>query len=267
MKFVSLMSSIFAISLAACTPSHDKSAKDEQYLHQQEEKQGYPVLIAVPQSADYGLPFCEKQYCLDVEIFGLKSQDEWFNHYVDQQIANLIRLQLQLEQKLSLQKAVNEFVRLSDEWQEEKKNQPWSVLIQTRVATQHHEITLLQIQTEYTLGDLEVPEKIYYFVVDRKKQEGIKLYDVIKDNMREEFGSFLQTEYQKWLETQPNKDKFTEKIYWANQDWFFDDQGVAVYYRSADLSTTTTDDNLTIYLPKAQTKKWLKINYFDQLGL
>lgn len=268
MKFVSLIGGcIFVVLLAACTPANDRAPKEEQYLHQQEEEQGYPVLIAAPQSADYGLPFCEKQYCLDVEIFSFKSKDDWFNRFVDQQIANLIRQQLGLEQKLTLQKAVNEFVRLSDEWQEEKETQPWSVFIQPRVALQQGEITLLQIQTEYVLGDKEIPEEVYYFVVDRKTQKNIKLYDIVRENMRVEFGTFLQTEYQKWVELQPNPTQYPEKIFWANQDWFFDEQELAVYYRGTAFTHETGTENLTIYISGENLKRWLKVDYLQQLNI
>ena len=268
-SFLFIGGSICIALLLGCAPKNEHTPKDEQYLHQQEKEQGYPVLIATPEIANYGLPFCEKKYCLEVEIFSFKSQDEWFNQFVDQKISDLIRLQLDLTQKLSLQKAVNEFVRLSDEWQEEHSNQPWSMYIQPRVASQYSEITLLQVQSEYVLGDLNIPKQVHYFVVDRNLKKEIKLYDVINENNRVAFGEFLQTEYQKWLAIQIDKTDLPEKVYWANQDWFFDEQGIAIYYRQADLNPNLEykNENLTIYLPTEKLQLWLKKEYLLLFGL
>lgn len=251
--------------LNGCAPTEGQQSKDEKYLQEQEEEQGYPVLIAVPQIADYGLPFCEKQYCLEVEIFNFKSKDEWFNAYVDHKISELIRKQLGLSQKLSLQKAVNEFVRFSDEWQDEHKNQPWSVFIQPRVVMQQNEIAILQIQTEYVLGDRTIAPQHFYDVVDRKEKKSILLYDIVKEESRLKFGEFLQQQYQQWLSQQSTQAGFPEKLYWASQDWFIDDEGIAIYYRLKDLNSEVEGDNLTIYLSKADTKAWIKSKYYQLL--
>ena len=256
-------------ALYGCTPKKETDTQENTYLHQQEQQQGYPVLIATPQSASYGLPFCEKQYCIDVEIFSFKSEDTWFNQLVDQKIADLIRQQLGIAQKLSLQVAVNEFVKRSDQWQETQEHQPWSVYIQPRVVAQQGEITVTQIQTEYKLGDQIIPQQFYYFVVDRKNQHVFKLYDMVEQDKRVEFGLYIQQEYEKWRETQENKQQLKPQIYWANQDWFFDDQGIGIYYQSQQLALDTesiVNNNFTIYLDIAHLKRFINKQYLIKLG-
>lgn len=253
------------VAMSGCAPKDVEQSKDEQYLQEQEEEQGYPVLIAVPKSADYGLPFCEKQYCLEVEIFSFKSQDKWFNAYVDHKISDLIRKELGLSQKLSLQQAVNEFVRFSDEWQEDNTNQPWSVFIQPRVVLQQNEIAILQVQTEYVLGDRTIEPQHFYEVLDRKAKQPVRLYDIVKEESRLQFGQFLQQYYQQWLSEQSSTAGFPEKIYWASQDWFIDEDGIAIYYRVKDLNPKASGENLTIYLSKADTEAWIKSKYSQPL--
>ncbi|MFB2578923.1 hypothetical protein ACEYX6_07200 [Acinetobacter sp. c2-A9] len=106
------------LALVACNGELNSAKTDAEKLQQQEQKQGYPVLIATPTVADYGLPFCEKRYCLEVEIFDFKSQDQWFNQFTNEKIADLIRKQLGIGEKMTLQQAVDVFVQRSDEWRD-----------------------------------------------------------------------------------------------------------------------------------------------------
>lgn len=258
---------LLTVSFSGCSPSTPKQSKDEQYLQQQEQQQGYPVLIAAPEVANYGLPFCEKKYCLEVEIFSFHSQDLWFNQYVDQKIADLMRKQLGLSQKLSLQQAVNEFVRLSDAGSE-KNQQPWSVMITPRVPMQQNEIVVLQLETEYVLDDQVVAPQQFYDVIDRKTHQSIRLYDIIQPAQRIVFGAYLQSQYQHWLtQQQLDKTQFPDKLYWANQDWFFDEEGIGIYYRAKSLNAKTAAENLTIYLSTTQSQTWLKKEYFNKILL
>ncbi|GAA5016581.1 hypothetical protein GCM10023206_28460 [Acinetobacter puyangensis] len=266
---------IVLLSCVACSKTPDVKDLDQQKLQQQQAQQGYPILIASPEIADYALPFCEKKYCIEVEIFDFNSQDQWFNQFTDQQIADLIRQKLALKQKMSLQAAVDQFVILSDEWQAQTENQSkkaWSLYIKPRVATQQGEIALLQINAEYDVGEEKVPAQDYYFVVDRKKQQMIRLYDIIAPKYRAALTDVIQQHYQDWQQQwsvqqqQAFTGKQPEKLYWANQDWFFDDQGIAIYYRGTDLSTKTTK-NLVIYLTPEQTRQWVLADYLQQFHL
>lgn len=256
-------------ALYGCVPQKDTRTEEAVYLQEKEQQQGYPVLIATPESADYGLPFCEKQYCIDVEIFSFNSEDKWFNQLVNQQIADLIRQQLGIDQKLSLQLAVDEFVRRSDQWQETKENEPWSVYIQPRVVLQQGEIAVTQIQTEYTLGDKSIPQQFYYTVADRKEQKLFKLYDMVEETKRVEFGLYIQQQYEQWREQSEYKQQLKAQIYWANQDWFFDDEGIGIYYRGQDLAENaeeSIDENFTIYLDLEMVNQWIEKKYLIKIG-
>lgn len=106
------------LALSACGENLSIAQSDEEKLQQQEQKQGYPILIATPTIADYGLPFCEKRYCIEVEIFDFKSQDQWFNQFTNERIADLIRRELGIREKMSLQQVINLFVQRSDDWRD-----------------------------------------------------------------------------------------------------------------------------------------------------
>jgi len=272
---------VLVATLSACSkPSEEE--QQEQVETEQVKKQGYENLIAMPVIADYALPFCEDEYCIDVEVFGFKSKDQWFNDFVKTQNADLIRQQLGISQKLSLQRAVNEFVQRSDAWREiqlaenkHAKSQAWSMYIKPRVAMQQGEMALLIINTSYQLGEEAVPELQYFYVVDRKAKKSWRLYDAINENQRVSFTHFVQAQYETWREqvsadlSDEDQAKLPTKVYWANQDWFFDEQGVAIYYRFNDLCEeceATNGKDFTIYLSPTQSQQWIKAPLLKQLN-
>ena len=272
---------VLVATLSGCSkPSEEQ--QQEQVETEQVKKQGYENLIAMPVIADYALPFCEDEYCIDVEVFGFKSKDQWFNDFVKTQNADLIRQQLGISQKLSLQRAVNEFVQRSDAWREiqlaeniHAKSQAWSMYIKPRVAMQQDEMSLLIINTSYQLGEEVVPEQQYFYVVDRKAKKSWRLYDAINENQRVSFTHFIQAQYETWREqvsadlSDEDQAKLPTKVYWANQDWFFDEQGVAIYYRFNDLCEeceATNGKDFTIYLSPTQSQQWIKAPLLKQLN-
>ena len=258
-------------ALAMLVGCAQDTAQNQEQRTKQEKEQGYVNLSAMPVIADYALPFCEKKYCIEVEIFGFNSQDEWFNQWVAQQSADLIRQQLGLKQKLSLQAAVDAFVNASDDWHAQSENAnaaPWRLHIQPRIAMQRDAITLLQLQAEYRLGETVLPNRDYYFVLDRKQQQQRRLYDVIIPQHRVAFMDFIQSQYVAWQQGLSAQDKaqLPEKLYWANQDWFFDTEGIAVYYRALDYGINNAPD-LTIYLSAEQAQQWVQPETLKQLKL
>lgn len=275
------LTTVLVATLSACSkPSEEEQQK--QVETEQVKKQGYENLIAMPVIADYALPFCEDEYCIDVEVFGFKSKDQWFNDFVKTQNADLIRQQLGISQKLSLQRAVNEFVQRSDAWREiqleeniHAKPQAWSMYIKPRVAMQQSEMALLIINTSYQLGEEGVPQQQYFYVVDRKAKKSWRLYDAINENQRVSFTHFIQAQYETWREqvsadlSDEDQAKLPTKVYWANQDWFFDEQGVAIYYRFNDLCEeceATNGKDFTIYLSPTQSQQWIKAPLLKQLN-
>lgn len=265
------------LSLIGCNEPTAEQAQ-EKVEQEQVQKQGYANLVAMPVIADYALPFCEDEYCIDVEVFGFESKDQWFNAFVKAQTADLIRQQLGISQKLSLQRAVNEFVQRSDAWRETQlaenkhaKPQAWSMYLKPRVAMQQNELALLIINSSYQLGEGSIPERQYFYVVDRKAQQQLRLYDVINENQRVAFSNFLQTQYQAWQAKQSTaiQSKLPAKIYWANQDWFFDEQGIAIYYHFDDLCKQCEEiqgEDFTIYLNLTQSQQWFKAGLRKQLN-
>ena len=275
------LTTVLVATLSACSkPSEEE--QQEQVETEKVKKQGYENLIAMPVIADYALPFCEDEYCIDVEVFGFKSKDQWFNDFVKTQNADLIRQQLGISQKLSLQRAVNEFVQRSDAWREiqleeniHAKPQAWSMYIKPRVAMQQSEMALLIINTSYQLGEEGVPQQQYFYVVDRKAKKSWRLYDAINENQRVSFTHFIQAQYETWREqvsadlSDEDQAKLPTKVYWANQDWFFDEQGVAIYYRFNDLCEeceATNGKDFTIYLSPTQSQQWIKAPLLKQLN-
>ncbi|WP_374297987.1 hypothetical protein [Acinetobacter sp.] len=279
--YFTALTMVLVATLSACSkPSEEQ--QQEQVETEQYKKLGYENLIAMPVIADYALPFCEDEYCIDVEVFGFKSKDRWFNDFGKMQSADLIRQQLGISQKLSLQRAVNEFVKRSDAWRETQlaenkhaKPQAWSMYIKPRLAMQQGEMALLIINTSYQLGDETVPEQHYFYVVDRKAKRSWRLYDAINENKRVSFTHFVQAQYDVWREetsaqlSEEDQVKLPTKIYWANQDWFFDEQGVAIYYRFNDLCAECEASNgkgFTIYLSPTQSQQWIKAPLLKQLN-
>lgn len=269
MRLANMTLGLIAGMLIACDQTPSQQDQSQHYLQEQAQQQGYPTLIATPAIADYALPFCEKKYCIDVEIFAFNSQDQWFNQYTHQQIADLIRQQLGLSQKLSLQQAVDQFISHSDLWLTENPDgKPWTMYIKPRVAIQQDALVLLVINTEYQLGEQHIAAQNYFYILDRKIHKAIRLYDLIKADQRIAFSQMLQSRYQDWQLKLSDEDKqqLAEKLYWANQDWFFDEQGIAVYYRAKDLGVSDAED-LTIYLTPQQMQQWIRQEYLTQLGL
>ena len=66
-----------------------------------------PFLNMQESKAVYALPFCEQKNCIDVDIRTIKTQDTWLNGWIANNQAYVIQQQIQLNQKMTLQKAIN----------------------------------------------------------------------------------------------------------------------------------------------------------------
>ena len=53
------------------------------------------------------------------------------------------------------------------------------------------------------------------------------------------------------------------KLYWGQADWFFDDQGLGLHYRTHEIVKDGTQ--LDIYLSKAQTQQVLKADIYPSM--
>ena len=272
-------------------PGCDKKSETIAAHEQQSQTQAYPILLAASQAADYGVPFCEQKFCNDIEIQTLNSSDPWFDQTVAAIISDIIRQQLNINQKLNLQQAVDAFVLASDQAQSAAQPhqtiKPWGLHIDAQLAAQQQQLALVMItanfampipnQTIHTITrqniqysparkPLNAPQR-YFKVLDRKAQRMVQLYDVIAADKRLEFNQLLQQHYQLWrtkLDTE-QQTRLPEKIYWANQDWFFDEQGIGIVYRASDWGVDAAD--LSINLTTAQTHHYLAASWLKQLQL
>ena len=110
--------------------------------------------------ADYALPFCEKKIVLMSIFKTIKTQDAWLNEWIAKSQAKVIQDQIDLKKDLSLQQAINAYVKKSDEWQDKySKNRAYELHLHTRIASQRNQYVLLQLgldtkQEELTIKDV-----------------------------------------------------------------------------------------------------------------
>ena len=186
--------------------THTEKAEVLPYLNMQEAK------------ADYALPFCEKKNCIDVDIQTIKTQDQWLNAWIAKNQANVIQQQIEQNKNLTLQQAVNAYVKKSDEWQDKySKNKAYELRLTTRIASQRNQYVLLQIGVDTQQEDIAVKDRFYFFVADRKLQKNLTVLDVIQKNQQNELNNIIQAHYQQWIEKQSTevKKQVPRKLYWG----------------------------------------------------
>ncbi len=76
-----------------------------------------PYLNIQEQPAKIALPFCENKNCINLDIQTLHTVDPWLNQSIEKQQAKVIQDQIGLKQDMSLQQAINAYVKKSDAWQ------------------------------------------------------------------------------------------------------------------------------------------------------
>ena len=257
------------------------SACDSNNKHEQEQKKAegknspeklvekaevLPYLNIQEAKADYALPFCEKKNCIEIEIKTIKTQDQWLNQWIAQHQANVIQDQIGLKQNMTLQQAVNAYVKKSDAWQDEfSKNKAYELHLSTRMASQRNQYVLLQISVNTQQAEIVVKERQYFFVADRKTQKSLSILDVIQPNQQNKLNSWVQEKYQIWLKDQDHEVQkvVPKKLYWGQSDWFFDGEGIGLHYRSGEIEKDAKQ--LDIYFSKQQTQEVLKSDIFQQM--
>ena len=234
--------------------THTEKAEVLPYLNMQEAK------------ADYALPFCEKKNCIDVDIQTIKTQDAWLNIWIAKNQANVIQQQIEQNKNLTLQQAVNAYVKKSDEWQDKySKNKAYELRLTTRIASQRNQYVLLQIGVDTQQEDIAVKDRFYFFVADRKLQKNLTVLDVIQKNQQNELNNIIQAHYQQWIEKQSTevKKQVPKKLYWGQADWFFDGEGIGFHYRANEISKDAPQ--LDIYLTTEQSKQILQSEIYQQM--
>lgn len=225
-----------------------------------------PYLNIQESKAKYALPFCEKKNCIDVDIQTIKTQDEWLNTWIERNQAMVIQQQIELKQSMTLQQAINAYVKKSDEWQDKySENKAYALHLNTRMASQRNQYVLLQVGVDTKQEDIEVKDRYYFFVADRKLQKHLTVLDVIQKKQQSAMHDVIQVHYQKWIEQQSIevKKQVPKTLYWGQADWFFDGEGIGLHYRANEISKDAPQ--LDIYFTAAQTKQMLQPDIYQQM--
>lgn len=217
-------------------------------------------------TANVALPFCEDKECLSIDVQSLVTEDPWLDQWIEQRIAHVVLDQIDSKQALSLQQAVNRFVESSDHWlKQQKKHQPYSLKMSTRIAMQRNEYVLLQVLVDAKIKDVDIQQRSYFFTSNRKTQQQLSLLDVIAKDKQTQMHQLVQQQYQEWLDglTAEERKAAPKTLYWGQADWFFDEEGIGLHYRSQQIAESLPQ--FAIYLTQAQTKTLLDPTVYQVL--
>ncbi|MGE8645647.1 hypothetical protein [Acinetobacter vivianii] len=257
------------MALTACDhPDKNKAdtAERKQATAPVEKAEVLPYLNMKGAKADYALPFCEKKNCIDVDIQTVKTQDEWLNAWIAKNQSKVIQQQIELDKNLTLQQAINAYVKKSDEWQDKySKNKAYELHLNTRIASQRNQYVLLQVGVNAQQEDMAVKDRFYFFVADRKLQKSLSVLDVIQKDQQNALNEIVQAHYQQWIAKQSAevKKQVPKKLYWGQADWFFDGEGIGLHYRANEISKDAPQ--LDIYLTTEQTQKMLQAEIYQRM--
>ena len=262
---------ISTLLLVACDSKQDQSKKNAQ-----EQAESEPIQVENPDvlpyldmqetKADYALPFCEKKNCIEIEIQTIKTQDTWLNKWIETHQAWVIQNQVGLNQEMTLQQAVNAYIKKSDAWEAEfPKNKAYELHMQTRIASQRNQYVLLQVSVDTKQAEVSVKARQYLYVADRKLKKNLTILDVIQPQKQNALNNLIQQKYQEWLDQQDMlvKKSAPKKLFWGQSDWFFDGEGIGLHYRAGEISEDAPQ--FDIYLDKAQTQQMLKPDVFQKM--
>ncbi|WP_180177076.1 hypothetical protein [Acinetobacter sp. YH12039] len=225
-----------------------------------------PYLNIQEQAAKIAKPFCENKSCIDLEIQTIQTVDTWLNGWIEKNQASVVQNQIALKQNMNLQQAVDAYVKKSDAWQAEfKTNKAYELAMYTRVPYQRNQYVLLQIGVDTKQENITVKERYYFFVADRRAKKNLKPLDIIDAKQQQNMDAIVQQAYSKWLDEQDVdvKKSAPKKLYWGQADWFFDQEGVGLHYRTDEIIKDSTQ--LDIYLSKAQTQQVLKADVYQHM--
>ncbi|OTG90137.1 hypothetical protein [Acinetobacter sp. ANC 3813] len=238
--------------------SLDKESSDNEDL--------LPYLNTQEQLAKIAQPFCENKSCIDLDIQTIHTADAWLNTWIERNQALAVQDQIGQKQNLSLQQAINAYVKKSDAWQAElKSNQPYSLALYTRIPYQRNQYVLLQVGIDSAQENIKVKDRHYFFVADRRSQKGVSLLDIIEPKQQANMNNIVQDAYAKWLKEQDSAVQASapKKLYWGQSDWFFDQEGVGLHYRPHEIVKDAKQ--LDIYLTKQQTQQVLKADAYQHM--
>ncbi|MBJ9703402.1 hypothetical protein [Acinetobacter calcoaceticus] len=267
---VAVITLISAVSIFVWKSSQSSSSSQTKLAGTQtqniEKAEVLPFLNLQQVKADYALPFCEKKNCIDVDIQTIKTQDAWINDWIAKSQTKVIQDQIDLKKDLSLQQAINAYVKKSDEWQDKySKNRAYELHLHTRIASQRNQYVLLQLGLDTKQEELTIKDRYYFFVADRKLHKSLSLLDVLKKDQQTAMHQMVQVAYQDWLKKQTVevRKEAPKTLYWGQADWFFDGEGIGLHYQANQI--TKEAPQLDIYLSTEQTKKILQPEVYEQM--
>ena len=262
---------LLGLMLSACDDQASKqdvdakqSAPHNVFQSKTEMADVLPYLNIQEQSAKVALPFCEHKNCLNIDVQTIITKDAWLNAWVERSLALVIQDQIGLKQNMSLQQAVNAYVKKSDAWQEEfKANKPYELSMYSRIPYQRNQYVLLQLGVDASQEAMKIKERYYFFVADRRAQKNMKVLDAVEPKQQVMMDKWVQQFYAQWLEEQEQavRQAAPKKLYWGQADWFFDQEGIGLHYRSNEI--VKNGQQLDIYLSKEQTQQVLKADVYQ----
>ena len=263
-----LLSTVFiGFMLSGCdSSSKEKNSYESESSLKVEHTEVLPYLNIKEQPAKIALPYCEQKNCVEMDIQTIQTQDQWMNDWVEKSQAIVIQKQIGLDQNITLQQAVNAYVKKSDHWQTEVYSNPaYALNMYTRIAYQRNQFVLLQIGVDARQDGLNIKERYYFFVADRKSKKALKILDVIDSKKQSKMNTFVQEAYKSWLKKQSSdvQKKSPKKLLWGQADWFFDNEGLGLHYRTNEILDES--EQLDIYLTKAQTQQVLKADIYQNM--
>lgn len=261
----------FMTALSACSsPEQNESTEPQDKkpsIFQTETKaEVLPYLDIQQKNAKIALPFCEIKNCIDIDVQTVTTADVWLNDWLERRQAWVIQHQIGLNQNMRLQDAISAYVKKSDAWQAKQDgNLPYSLNMYTRIPYQRNQFVLVQVGLDTKQEGIEIKERYYFFVADRKAQKNLKMLDIIDAKKQVTMDKIVQAAYQKWRDEQDEslQNSVPEKLYWGQADWFFDQEGVGLHYRIHDISENSPQ--LDIYLTKQQTQQVLKNEIYNDM--
>ena len=265
-----VLGSVIGLSLvlSGCDKSEKESATPSQNEKMSVAKNAdvLPYLNIQEQPAKIALPFCENKNCINVDIQTLQTVDPWMNQWIEKQQATVIQDQIGLKQEMTLQQAINAYVKKSDAWQAQLNlNQAYELSLYTRIPYQRNQYVLMQIGVDSKQENVSVHERYYFFVADRRQQKMLTPLDIVDAKQQLRMDQIVQTAYQTWLKEQGQdlQQKAPKKLYWGQADWFFDQEGIGLHFRSHEISKDAKQ--LDIYLTKQQTQQVLKADIYQHM--
>lgn len=254
--------------LSACEKSKDSTVKTKDQHNPQQEKnpEVLPYLGIEELDAKFAKPKCSFQNCFDIQIQTIKTQDQWLNQWIGKKLSEVIQSQIGLEQKLSLQEAINAYAKKSNRWQSEfVQNTGYELKIQSKVAAQRNQYVLFQVVVNSKQAEVIVKDRGYFYVSDRVLKQNLLLTDVLEARQTKAFDQIIQNAYQQWLPSQTDdvQTLAPKRIDWKMQDWFFDQEGIGVHYRASEIVKDA--QQFDIFLNKKQTQAVLKPKIFQKM--